>query len=263
VTTPPPSRASADARLDAETGVATVTFVGAGANYLDLPVLTSIADAIESLGDQPACRVIVLRSGGRHFSAGAALDPDVDDDERDRQVRAFYEQAARTFSAKVPVVAAVQGAAVGAGLGLALAADFRVATPTTRFAPSFARLGFFPGFATTVTLPRLVGRQRSAELLITGRDVRGDEAHQLGLCDRCVDVADLEHATREMAGELAAAAPLSARALVRVLRRDLVTEAVLAMKREAAEQVRLARTADFREGIAAASERRPPQFRGT
>ena len=100
-----------------------------------------------------------------------------------RAVRA----ALRLFAAPLPVVAAVQGAAIGGGFGLALSADFRVATPESRFSANFARLGFHHGFALTVTLPAAVGRQAAADLLLTGRRVGGEEALALGLCDRLAD----------------------------------------------------------------------------
>ena len=93
-------------------------------------------------------------------------------------------RALRLFAAPLPVVAAVQGAAIGGGCGLALSADFRVATPQSRFSANFARLGFHHGFALTVTLPAVVGRQAAADLLLTGRRVGGEEALALGLCDR-------------------------------------------------------------------------------
>ena len=87
----------------------------------------------------------------------------------------------RLFANPTPVVAAIQGAAVGGGLGLALMADFRVASPEARFSANFARLGFHHGFGLTVTLPRLVGQQRAAEMLYTGQRVKSDEALRIGL----------------------------------------------------------------------------------
>ncbi|HVT42689.1 MAG TPA: enoyl-CoA hydratase/isomerase family protein, partial [Acidimicrobiales bacterium] len=163
----------------------------------------------------------------------------------------------------LPVIAAVQGAAIGGGCGLALSADFRVATPRTRFSANFARLGFHQGFALSVTLPAAVGRQAATDLLLTGRRVGGDEALRLGLCDRLVaDDDELLAGSLEYAGELAASGPLAVRAIRATLRQGLVEQAEAAMAHECAEQLRLGTTADFAEGVRAVAERRPARFRG-
>ena len=105
----------------------------------------------------------------------------------------------------------MQGAAIGGGCGLALSADFRVATPQSRFSANFARLGFHHGFALTVTLPAVVGSQAAADLLLTGRRVGGEEALALGLCDRLADDDDLLAQAIGYADELAASGPLAVR----------------------------------------------------
>src|SRR5205814_9260101 len=126
---------------------------------------------------------------------------------------AFYAQAVRLFVAATPVVAAVQGAAIGGGLGLALSADFRVASPSSRFPANFARLGIHHGFGMTVTLPAVVGMQAALDLLYTGRRVKGDQAHALGLCDRLVADGELRDAAHVLAAEIAASAPLAVRSI--------------------------------------------------
>ncbi|HVC67669.1 MAG TPA: enoyl-CoA hydratase/isomerase family protein, partial [Acidimicrobiales bacterium] len=154
----------------------------------------------------------------------------------------------------------VQGSAVGGGLGLALAADFRVAAPTSRFAANFARLGFHQGFGISLTLPAVVGRQRALELLTTGRRVEGAEALGIGLCDRLDE--DPRAGAHVLAEQLAGSAPLAVRAIRRTLRADILHGFVAMVDHERAEQLRLMGTADFREGIAASLARRPPRFRG-
>ena len=126
---------------------------------------------IRGAGGRPSCRAIVLRSEGRHFCAGLDFAHN-----RDQDIAALYRNALRLFAAPLPVVAAVQGSAIGGGLGLALSADFRFATPQSRFSANFSRLGFHHGFGLTVTLPRVVGEQRAADLLYSGRRVDGAEA---------------------------------------------------------------------------------------
>jgi enoyl-CoA hydratase/carnithine racemase len=225
-------------------------------NFFDEVLLRELADALLALDDDPGVRSVVLCSQGKHFCAGALLGGVTAEGIRD-----LYRQAFRLFTARRPIVAAVQGAAVGGGLGLALAADFRVATPESRFAANFARLGFHQGFGLSATLPGLVGRQRALELLLTGRDVSGSEALEIGLCDRLTS-ADLREAAVELAAEIARSAPLSIVSIRATMRRSLVGDVYAALDTEAQAQAALLPTADFREGVEAARARRPPDFTG-
>ena len=243
--------------------VATVEIHRPPNNYLDVALVSALADAYESLESDPACRAIVLCSEGKHFCAGAALG-ETDEGANSKRLQAgdVYREAVRLFSSAIPVVAAVQGAAVGGGLGLALSADFRVATPETRFWANFARLGFHHGFGMTVTLPSLVGQQTARELLYTARRVRGEEALSLGLCDRLASAERIRVEAQALAGLIATSAPLAVRSIRQTLRGDLAERVRAATERERAEQDRLMQTQDFREGVRAASERRDPEFRG-
>ena len=237
--------------------VATVELHRPPENYFDAALVEAIAGAYERLDADPGCRAIVLCSEGRHFCAGARLGGGgVDETAR------LYAAAVRMFAAGTPVVAAVQGAAVGGGLGLALSADFRVAAPESRFSANFARLGFHHGFGLTVTLPEVAGRQAAYDLLYTGRRVRGEEAHALGLCDRLVDAGHERRAAHELAAEIAGSGPLAVRAIRKTLRAGLAERVRAATEHENAEQARLAATEDFREGVAATAERRTPRFTG-
>jgi len=227
-------------------------------NFFDVALVTAVADAYEELQAGP-CRAIVLCAEGRHFCAGADLTAGTE-----RTVGHLYEQAVRLFRAELPVVAAVNGAAIGGGLGLALSADFRVASPESRFAANFSRLGFHHGFGLTVTLPDVVGRQSATWLLYSGQRIGGDEAHRLGLCDRLASSTEsLRTDARAMAAELAAAGPLSVRAIRATMRQGLADRIAEATAREQREQNRLGTTADFAEGVRASSERREPRFTGS
>jgi enoyl-CoA hydratase/carnithine racemase len=225
-------------------------------NFFDEALLSELAGAVLALDDDPHVRSVVLCSEGKHFCAGAQLIGMTAED-----IQRVYRQAFRLFTARRPVVAAVQGAAVGGGLGLALAADFRVATPQTRFAANFARLGFHQGFGLSVTLPALVGQQHALELLLTGRDVSGNEALEIGLCDRLTS-SDPREAALTLAAEIARSAPLSLVSIRATMRRSLVTDVGTVLDTEAQAQAALLPTADFREGIEAARARRPPAFTG-
>lgn len=230
------------------------------ANFIDAAYLDEIVTAIEQSADS---RVIVLVSDGKHFCAGAALSGGgAHSGSRSPDGTHIYDVAIRLFEQPVPIVAAVQGSAMGAGLGLALAADFRVATPGTRFLANFAALGFHHGFGLTETLPRLVGAQRSAAMLCTAKAVLGDEALAIGLCDRLVGAQDLRAAAMEFAGEIAANAPQAVRSIRQTMRADLAERVRVALVRERSEQDRLMQTADFAEGVSAAREHRTPTFEG-
>lgn len=233
-------------------------------NYFDTPLIGALADAYEALDEDPACRAVVLCSEGRHFCAGAdfragAGPANVDPD---RPERHLYDEAVRLFRTRTPVVAAVQGAAIGGGLGLALSADLRVGSPESRFAANFARLGFHHGFGLSATLPPVVGGQRALELLLTGRRIDGTAAAEMGLLDRLVPADDLRSAAVELAAEIAASAPLAVVGIRETLRGDLADRVRQATEREKREQDRTRDSEDRAEGIRASRERRQPRFVG-
>jgi len=237
--------------------VATVEIVRPPDNYFDRALIASIADALEALDREPTCRVALLCSQGKHFCAGANLRGRPLAEEGGRHL---YDEAVRVFATKKPIVAAIQGAAVGGGLGLALAADLRIAAPEARFSANFARLAFHHGFGLTVTLPLVVGPQRALELLYTGERVQGEEALQIGLCDRLAPLDVLRDEARAFAQEIATSGPLALESIRATMRGDLVERIRKATARERAEQERLQATSDFREGVRAMAERRPPRF---
>jgi enoyl-CoA hydratase/carnithine racemase len=243
--------------------VGTAEIVRPPDNFFDVDLIASLADAYTWLDEQAGARAVVLCSEGKHFCAGADFTG------RTAQARPgaggagnLYAEAVRLFEARLPVVAAVQGAAVGGGLGLACSADFRVASAQTRFVANFARLGLHHGFGLTVTLPPVVGQQRALEMLYTGRRVGGEEAARIGLADRLADPDELRGAAHELAGQIAAAAPLAVRSIRATMRAGLADRVRAATDHELAEQDRLRRTGDFAEGIAASAGRRAPRFEG-
>ncbi|HEX4864390.1 MAG TPA: enoyl-CoA hydratase/isomerase family protein [Acidimicrobiales bacterium] len=232
-------------------------------NFFDVALIRSIAEAYEILDKDPACRTILLCSEGKHFCAGADFNRESDAAPiPESSAASLYQEAVRLFRTGLPVVAAVQGAAIGGGLGVACSADFRVGAPEARFAANFARLGFHQGFGLSVTLPRIVGEQRALEMLYTGRRVAGDEAEDIGLLDRLAPLDGLRPAAREFAREIARSAPLAVRSIRQTMRGHLADEVARATDREDAEQIRLRSTADFAEGTKASFERRDPVFTG-
>ncbi len=252
-----------DVTVDVADLVAVVEIHRPPNNFFDADLVRSLADAIDAVESAEAdsdARAIVLCTEGRNFCAGAALGSGESDPSR--TPLALYRQGLRLFTGKLPIVAAVQGTAVGGGLGLALAADFRVATPESRFHCNFARLGFHHGFGVTVTLPAVVGQQRALELLYTGGQVRGDDALRLGLCDRLVPLPRLRAEAIALAMEIAASGPLAVQAIRRTMRGDLAKWVRDATERESDVQNALRSTDDFAEGVRAMAERRPPRFVG-
>lgn len=252
-----------DLLLSREGAVARITLNRPPENFLDRALMAEIADALEGFDADPAVRAVVLAAEGRHFCAGAQLaQPGRRAGDADAAGRTIYDEGLRLYRTRKPIVAAVQGAAVGAGLGLAVAADFRITCEAARFSANFTRLGYHPGFGLTHTLPRLVGAQAAALLVLTGRRIGGAEAVAMGLADRLVPQDAVLAEATALAREIAEAAPLAILATRATLRAGLADAFAAATAHELAEQARLRETDDFGEGLAAMRERRTPAFKG-
>jgi len=232
-------------------------------NYATVGLLRLLADALERLDAEPQVRAVVLASEGKAFCAGADLiSPNGFGAAGDDPLREFYDQALRIFASRKPIVAAIQGAAIGAGLGLALAADFRVATPEARFSANFVKLGFHPGFGLSCTLPRAIGHQRAAQMMLGAGRYKAEELAPWGLVDRMAGADSLRETALAFAGEIAGNAPLSLLATRATLRGDLVEQVRTTLLHEHREQLKLKATEDFAEGVRAMAERRSGVFVG-
>lgn len=231
------------------------------ANYFDHELIAELVRAAKDLQTQGA-RTIVLRSQGKHFCAGANFAGRAMNTDRNRASELLYREAVRLFEVEVPLVAAVQGSAVGGGLGLACAADFRVASPSTRFHANFSTLGFHPGFGLSETLPVLVGAQHALDILYTGRRIDGHRAFEIGLADRLVPDGQVRDEALKLATEIADAAPLAVQSIKATLRKPLIERVREVLERELSEQRRLWATADSQIGIAASLAREHPVFTG-
>lgn len=226
-------------------------------NFFSTEMISELADILEDLDSNNDARVVVLGAEGKHFCAGA----DFSGESKGSNTAHLYEAAARLFRTRKPIIAAVHGAAIGGGLGVALAADFRIASTAARLSANFARLGFHHGFGLSVTLPELIGKQKAADLLFTGRRVTGEEALDIGLVDQCVQPENLLTVAHAFATEIALSAPLAVESIRATLRGDIATRIVAATSHEMAEQEHLRATADFKEGTRAMAERRAPIFK--
>lgn len=233
-------------------------------NFFDEALIRDLADAFEALDEDPACRALVLASEGKSFCAGADFNRDAGQEDKFASVgpSRLYQQAVRLFTNEKPIVAAIQGAAVGGGLGLALVADFRIVSPEARFAANFVKLGIHPGFGLTYTLPRLIGMQRASLMFYTGRRIRATEAVEWGLADVLVPTDHLRHEAMKLAIEIAEGAPLAVRSTRATMRRGLAEAVKAQTDHELGEQSRLAKTDDHREGVRAVAERRTGRFVG-
>jgi enoyl-CoA hydratase/carnithine racemase len=234
-------------------------------NFFDVALIREIATAFEALDAEADCRALVLAAQGKSFCAGANFG----EDDRDGGALLsgptpgaahLYIEGNRLFRTKKPIVAAIHGSAVGGGLGLAMVADFRVTCLQARFCANFTRLGFHPGFGLTVTLPAVIGPTKAALMFYTSRRVPGDEAHAIGLADVLVPQDQVRAASLSLAAEIAENSPLGLIATRATLRGNLAECVRAATDHELAEQTRLRKTDDFKEGVKAMAERRVPVF---
>ena len=253
-----------DVSVAIDTQVAQVEIHRPPHNFFDVQLIKDLASAFNTLDEDAACRAIVLSAEGKSFCAGANFtnraaptgEPSTGGG------NPLYAEAVRLFSCKKPVVAAVQGAAIGGGFGLALVADFRVVSPEARFAANFVKIGIHPGFGLTYTLPRLIGIQKASLMFLTGRRVTGAEAVEWGLADVMTEPENLRKTATALAAEIAENAPLAVLSTRKTLRRGLAEAVKAQTDIEFVEQAWLMRTEDHREGVKAVSERRPGNFTG-
>ena len=235
-------------------------------NFFDVELINDMAGALDELDADADVRAYVLCSQGKHFCAGANFGNPARNAARPVSFRdgqnPLYAAAVRLFSSTKPVVAAVQGAAVGGGFGLAVMADFRVACPEARFTSNFVKLGFHPGFGLTHTLPKVIGQQRANLLFLTGRRIDGETAYEWGLADILTDQANLRAEAVRLAEEIAENAPLAVQSVRATMRQGLSEAVKSATDWENLEQGRLQQTEDHKEGVRAVAERRPGNFVG-
>ena len=234
-------------------------------NHINRELTVRLAARAEALDADAECRAIVLTGAGKHFCAGADFskgDSGGLASPAGEPGRILYVEAARLFRTRKPIVAAVQGAAIGAGLGLSVVADFRVTCTEARYSANFTRLGFHPGFGLSYTLPRLIGEQQAALLFYTGRRIDGAEAHRIGLADMLVPQPDVLSAAQALAREIAVSSPAAVQGVRATMRRGIAEAFEAATEREFLQQSWQRQMEDFAEGRAAMAERREPRFQG-
>ena len=256
-----------------EDGVALVTLNRPESrNPLDPEVQDALVAAVLRLDADSAVRVAILTGAGSAFSAGgnvrrmgAASSGPAERSPAD--ARRYYRHGIQRIPVaferiELPIVAAVNGPAMGAGCDLACMCDLRIAAESARFAESFVKLGIIPGDGGAWLLPRVVGFAKAAEMALTGDALSAAEALACGLVSRVVPDAELLPAARELAGRIAANPPHAVRMARRLLREAWNNRLDTVLEMSAAMQAVAHTTADHKEAMAALREKRPPRFTG-
>ncbi|MBK7586688.1 MAG: enoyl-CoA hydratase/isomerase family protein [Myxococcales bacterium] len=223
--------------------------------------------AVSTLNASNAPRVVLLEGEGRAFCAGGDFSLIEENSKKSpednrRDMLAFYSSFLAIARLRVPSIAVLHGAAVGAGLCLAMAADLRFAAREAKLGANFVRVGLHPGMGCTLLLPRLVGAAKAAELILTGKLISGEEALRIGLVNLAVPREQLRGAVTEAAHQIESAAPIAVAQAKETLAASLLSELDAALEREAACQALDFTTRDLKEAVAAFSEGRAPLFQG-
>lgn len=229
-----------------------------------------VARAVEDVRADAAVRVLVVSGAGTAFSGGGDLgmlarDTGASDHPGTGMggpPREFYQRYLSIHSLPIPTIAAINGHAIGAGLCFALACDLRIAAADSKMGMTFTKLGIHPGMGATFFLPRLIGTARACELLFSGRIIDAHEAERLGIVSRVIPPETFPAAVLALANEIAAAGPIAVRLVKRALYRGVESSLDDALDLESMQQAATFQTADAREGILAAIEKRSPTFHG-
>jgi len=237
-------------------------------NALSVEMGVALTEALRRVAADPEVRVVVLTGAGRAFCAGGDLSVIREARERgaakelEPLLRAGVQLVVHMRTMPQAVIAAVNGPAAGAGMNIALACDIRLASDQATFGQNFARVGLFPDYGGTYLLPRLVGPARAAEMFYTGEMIDAKEAERMGIVSRVVPHDELAVAARALAGRVAAAPPIAARAVKQALFGAARAELERALEFEVKTQMECFLSEDCGEGLRAFFEKRIPRFRG-
>ncbi|MGH7675135.1 MAG: enoyl-CoA hydratase/isomerase family protein [Gemmatimonadales bacterium] len=234
-------------------------------NALNDQVMTELADAAERIASEPAVRGAILTGAGpKAFVAGADIGDLARQGPFDGKTRALRGQAVlrRLETCGKPVIAAVNGYALGGGCELAMACHLRIAADTARFGQPEVKLGIAPGYGGTQRLPRLVGKGNALQLILTGEPIDAQEAYRIGLVNKVVPAADLAAEAEKTLRGILAMGPLAVRLAMEAVDRGLDMSLDEGLLLEANHFGLLAATADTKEGLSAFLAKRPARFEG-
>ena len=248
-------------RLERDGAVATITLdVPDKLNRVSMTARDQLAAVFDELGDDAAVRVVVLRGDGPAFTAGGDVAGFLE--RSPVELSRLHENVAAPERCRKPVIAALHGYVLGVGLELALACDFRIAAEGTELGLPEVKLGMIPGSGGTQRLARLVGLGRAKDAIMRGRRIGAEEALVLGLVSEVVPTAELDAAVARLADELAALSPLALETAKRVLNAAYDGPLQAGLELEGLAYGILRTSHDFREGVEAFVEKRPPGFEG-
>ena len=258
--------------LDVANGIAQLTLnEPERCNPFTAALVDSFAEKVSEIKARKDIRVVVVTGAGKAFCAGADFTMMPSLAARSgldgilgihAAIETLYAAFVSLDSIEVPTIAAVNGAAIGGGFGLALLCDVRIVAQDAKLAVNFARLGIHSGLAITELLPRVVGYSNAADLLLSGRRILGDEAVRMGFAREALPREEVLAKAMELASEIAECAPLAVKAIKRTLRAVTGRELSATMAREAMAQALLMQSKDAQEGIKAMMSKRTPEFEG-
>lgn len=236
-------------------------------NAMNYEMADQFRAAIETIKQQKDVRVLVITGEGRSFCSGGELDTifsiyDRPTAQAPQTAEAFYKQFLAVRELEIPVIAAIKGYTIGAGLCLAMACDMRIASTDTKMSMSFIKLGLNPGMGGTFNLPRLVGVAKALELCLLGEVIDASQALKIGLVNHVVDPDVLMDFTLDIAGRIAVNAPIAARYIKKAIYDGLERDLYSSLAVEAMCQTICSSTQDYKEGLSAIREKRVPVFRG-
>ena len=240
-------------------------------NALSEEMVGSLAHALREAQDDPAVRVFILTGAGDAFCSGGDLGRRAKEGEGTQptplQRKTRLQQGTHRVALAIeefdkPLIAAVNGPAVGAGMDLALMCDLRFAARSARFSEAYIRVGLLPGNGGAYFLPRLVGAASALELLWTGDFIDADEAHRIGLVNRIYGDGKLMAETQAFAARLAAGPPIQQRLVKRLVYQSLRTDLRTSLELVSSHMAVVQSTDDYREAIQAYKEKRKPKFEG-
>jgi len=230
-------------------------------NALNDQMVDELTDALSSEDRDDETRVVVITGAGRAFCSGADIREERAGD-KGEAVRTFADRVYAAFNIEKPIIASINGVAVGGGYTMTLSCDIRIASEEAKFQLPFTRLGICTELGSTYLLPRLIGMGKACELVLTSKMIDAKEAKEIGLVNQVVPASDLAKTTYEMAGSIAKLPPLAVQMNKRGLRQAMNTDLPSQLRYEALASAFLRDTEDHKEAIRAFREKREPTYKG-